>query len=83
MRRKLSAISSILFIISVVAYLTMLFGNDSLLFVGVLISVVGLVIALFSESGIYKKIGLIGNGFIIFITIIIPTIVTTFFWNTP
>lgn len=83
MKKHLSKISFILFFVGVVAYAAMLLGNDHFLFVGVIISLIGFVAALFAEKGLYKRVGLIGNGGILFITIIIPVVVTTFFWNTP
>ncbi|MGP4070330.1 hypothetical protein [Halobacillus sp. B29] len=83
MRRKLGIISTVLFLVSLVAYITMLSGNDAFLFAGVFISLLGVVFAMFSNKGPYRNIGLIGNGLIILVVIIIPFIVTTFFWNTP
>ncbi|MFG6147627.1 hypothetical protein [Halobacillus sp. B23F22_1] len=83
MRRNPGIISSVLFLISLVAYTSMLFGNEIFLFTGVIVSIIGKVFALFSKKGIYRKIGLIGNGLIVLVLIIVPLIVTTFFWNTP
>ncbi|MCP3032858.1 hypothetical protein LF817_16145 [Halobacillus sp. A1] len=83
MRRKLGIISTLLFLASLAAYITMLSGNDAYLFAGVVISLVGVVFAIFSEKGTYRKVGFIGNGLILIVTIMISLIVTTFFWNTP
>ncbi|MFG6117242.1 hypothetical protein ACGTN9_18980 [Halobacillus sp. MO56] len=55
MRRNLGIISAALFLISLVIYITMLFGNDSFLLAGGVTSIIGLVIALFSKKGIYRK----------------------------
>ncbi|KIL51513.1 hypothetical protein KP77_10250 [Jeotgalibacillus alimentarius] len=83
MKSKLGVFSTILFLIALVSYIAVLFGNDSFLLVGVILSVLGFILGLFSEKGVYRKIGLIGNGIILFVTIVIPFIVTTFFWNRP
>ncbi|MYL18616.1 hypothetical protein GLW04_01870 [Halobacillus litoralis] len=83
MRRKLGIISTVLFLVSLAAYITTLSGNDAFLFAGVVIAVLGLVFAMLSEKGTYRKIGFMGNGLILLVSIIIPFIVTTFFWNTP
>ncbi|MDX1771649.1 MAG: hypothetical protein R3328_08985 [Planococcaceae bacterium] len=83
MKSKLGVLSTILFLIGLVSYVVVLFGNDSFLSVAVISSALGFILGLFAEKGMYKKIGLIGNGVILFTTIIIPFIVTTFFWNRP
>ncbi|TMU87269.1 hypothetical protein FGG79_03835 [Bacillus sp. BHET2] len=83
MRKKLSVISFLLFLIGAAAFIAMLLGYDRFLFAGVIISVAGFVTALFSEKGLYKRVGLFGNGGIVFVAIIVPLVVTTFFWNTP
>ncbi|WP_433747454.1 hypothetical protein [Falsibacillus pallidus] len=83
MRSKLSSISFILFLIAVVSYLVTLLGLDKFLIIAVLCSAAGFVIALFSKSGMYKTLSLFGNGFIIFIAILIPFVVTTFIWTGP
>ncbi|MCA1054053.1 hypothetical protein LCM10_03555 [Rossellomorea aquimaris] len=83
MKKNLSLISFVLFLLAAASYLIMLFGMDKFLLAGVICSVVGLVIALFSESGIHKKIGLFGNGTFVVLTVIVPFFVTTFLWNTP
>ncbi|TDL32086.1 hypothetical protein E2R51_12065 [Jeotgalibacillus sp. S-D1] len=66
-----------------VSYIIVLFGNDYLLLVGVILSALGFILALFAKKDMYRILGLIGNGILLFITIVIPFIVTTFFWNTP
>jgi hypothetical protein len=63
--------------------MAVLAGKDDFLLAGVILSAIGFILALFAEKGVYKKVGLIGNGIIIFIAVIIPFIVTTFFWNEP
>jgi hypothetical protein len=83
MKSKLGIFSTLLFFIGLISYIAVLFGNDSFLFIGVILSALGFVLALFAEKGMYKKVGLVGNGIIIIISIVIPFIVTTFFWNTP
>lgn len=83
MKGKLSIFSSLLFFIGLISYIAVLFGNDNFLFIGVVLSALGFILALFAEKGLYKKVGLFGNGIIIIIAIVIPFIVTTFFWNTP
>lgn len=83
MKKILSIVSTVLFFIGLMSYILILFGNDNFLLVGVIASTIGFILALFAEKGVYKKVGLIGNGIIIFIAVIIPFIVTTFFWNEP
>jgi hypothetical protein len=83
MKGKLGAFSTILFFIGLVSYIVVLFGKDDFLLAGVILSAIGFILALFAEKGVYKKVGLIGNGIVIFIAVIIPLIVTTFFWNEP
>ncbi|UOR12812.1 hypothetical protein [Halobacillus amylolyticus] len=83
MKRIFSIFSSVLFFIGLAFYIAVLFGYDTFLLGGVIVSVIGFILALFGEKDIYKKIGLIGNGLIIFVTVLIPFIVTTFFWNEP
>lgn len=83
MRKIVSILSTILFFTGLASYIAVLFGNDNFLLGGVIVSIIGFILALFAEEGVYKKIGLIGNGIIIFIAVIIPFIVTTFFWNEP
>jgi hypothetical protein len=83
MKSKLGIFSTLLFFIGLISYIAVLFGNDSFLFIGVILSALGFVLALFAEKGMYKKVGLVGNGILLIISIVIPFIVTTFFWNTP
>jgi hypothetical protein len=83
MKSKLGMFSILLFIFGLISYIAVLFGNDNFLFIGVILASLGFILAVFAEKGIYKAVGLFGNGIIIFITIVIPFIVTTFFWNTP
>jgi hypothetical protein len=83
MKKKMSVISFTLFLIATASYLAVLTGIDEFLLAAVICSVAGLVLALFADSGKYKKISIFGNGVIIFISVFIPFVVTTFFWNTP
>jgi uncharacterized membrane protein len=83
MKKKLSLLSFGLFLIGALFYVMMLFGRDEFLLAGVICSAAGLIIALFSERGPYKKIAIAGNGVIVCIALIMPMVVTTFFWNTP
>ncbi|TMN22164.1 hypothetical protein [Lentibacillus cibarius] len=84
MKSKLGGFSTILFLIGLVSYIAIFLGNDNFLLVGgVIISAIGFILALFAEKGVYKKIGLIGNGIILFIAFVIPFIVTNFLWNRP
>ncbi|MGX9134980.1 hypothetical protein ACWV26_11470 [Rummeliibacillus sp. JY-2-4R] len=83
MKSKIGLFSSILFIVGLASYIIALFGKDSYLLVGVIATAIGFLLALFAEKGVYKRIGLIGNGVIVFIGVIFPFIVTTFFWNEP
>lgn len=83
MKKALGIISTILFIVGLVCYVAMFFGNDSYLLGGVIASIMGFILALFAEKGAYKRIGLFGNAIIVIIAVIFPFIVTTFFWNRP
>ncbi|MEN1970052.1 hypothetical protein WMZ97_18510 [Lentibacillus sp. N15] len=83
MRSKLGGFSTILFFVGLVSYGVVLLVNDSFLLGAVIVSAIGFILALFAEKGVYKKIGLFGNGIILVITIVIPFIVITFFWNEP
>jgi hypothetical protein len=83
MKSKLGGFSTILFFVGIVLYGLVLSGFDRFLIGAVIVSAVGIIIASFAEKGVYKKIGLFGNGIILVITIVIPFIVTTFFWNEP
>ncbi|WLR41612.1 hypothetical protein LC087_12060 [Bacillus carboniphilus] len=59
-----------------------LFPGPLLMFSVTILPVIGLVASLKSK-GIIKVIGIIGNSFILVWAVILPTIVTTFFWNQP
>ncbi|MGV2622548.1 UNVERIFIED_CONTAM: hypothetical protein N8J90_15230 [Halobacillus marinus] len=83
MKRTMARISICLFALSLILYIVMLLGNDAYLLISVVLAVFGLIAGVFSEKGLYKRIGLIGNGALVIVTIVIPLIVTTFFWNTP
>ncbi|QTC41662.1 hypothetical protein I7V34_21935 [Bacillus sp. V3] len=83
MKKKLSFLSFVLFLIGALFYVMMLFGRDEFLLAGVSCSAAGLIIALFSERGTFKKIAIAGNVVIVGVALIVPFIVTTFFWNTP
>lgn len=83
MKKVSGIISAILFVVGLLCYVVMLFGNDSFLLSGVIASAIGFILALFAEKGAYKGIGLIGNAIIVIVGVIFPFIVTTFFWNQP
>jgi hypothetical protein len=83
MKSKLGGFSTILFFVGIVLYGLVLSGFDRFLIGAVIVSAVGIIMASFAEKGVYKKIGLFGNSIILVITIVIPFIVTTFFWNEP
>ncbi|WJE15070.1 hypothetical protein QRD89_15295 [Halobacillus sp. ACCC02827] len=83
MKRTMSRISICLFALSLILYIVMLLGNDAYLLISVVLAVFGLIAGAFSEKGLYKRIGLIGNGALVVVTLVIPITVTTFFWNTP
>lgn len=83
MKQKLARLSVLLFLLSSVAFIIMLFGNDTFLFAGAVLALVGLVMAIISERGLFRNIGLIGNGSVVMVVYILPFIVTTFFWNSP
>ncbi|GGB55707.1 hypothetical protein F3157_08325 [Virgibacillus dakarensis] len=83
MKKIVGTLSTVFFLFGLAAYILALLGNDSFWFGGVVVSAIGFLLAFFAEKGVVRKTGLIGNGAIVFITIIIPFIVTTFFWNEP
>jgi hypothetical protein len=83
MKKALGILSSILYGISLFSYVLFLATGSNVLIIVVGASTGGFILALFSEKGVLKKIGLIGNGLILIISVIIPLIVTTFFWNSP
>lgn len=83
MKKLSGVISTILFFIGFVFYIAMFFGNDNFLLSGVIVSAIGVIFSFFSDKGIYKRIGLFGNGMIIIAAVVFPFLVTTFFWNKP
>lgn len=83
MKSKLGGLSTILFFVGIMLYGLVLLGFDKFLIGAVIVSAVGIIMASFAEKGVYKKVGGFGNGIILVITIVIPFIVTTFFWNEP
>ncbi|WP_421377864.1 hypothetical protein ACOJQI_11535 [Bacillus salacetis] len=83
MKKYLGLISLVLFILAATSYLTVFIGVDELLLFAVICSVVGMIVALFADGGSYRKFALFGNGAIILLSLVIPFVVTTFFWNSP
>ncbi|PFA63354.1 hypothetical protein CN378_18600 [Bacillus sp. AFS015802] len=75
--------SFIFFLIGLGLYSFSLLGKDTFLLPSVIIAAIGFVAALFGEKVIYRKLGLFGNGLILVVGLLIPFIVTTFFWNKP
>ncbi|QOR64879.1 hypothetical protein IM538_13580 [Cytobacillus suaedae] len=83
MKSKVGGVSTVLFFVGLVLYIAVFIGNDRFLLGAVIVSISGFILALFADKSTYKNIGLFGNGFIIVITIVIPFMITTFFWNEP
>ncbi|WP_230980710.1 hypothetical protein [Rossellomorea arthrocnemi] len=83
MKKYLTIGSFLFFLISLIIYILSFLGYDTFLLPAVIISVIGFITALFGEKSIYRKIGLFGNGVILVVVLLIPFIVTTFFWNSP
>ncbi|CAN7520673.1 hypothetical protein [Rossellomorea sp. LjRoot5] len=83
MKKSLGTGSFILFLIGLVFYFLALLGKDTLLLPAVITAVVGFVAGLFGEKTIQRKIGLYGNGLILVVGLLLPFVVTTFFWNKP
>jgi hypothetical protein len=52
----------------------------SLILVG---SIIGVILSWFGSKGVMRNIGVFGNAFVLFFTVIGPLIVRTFIWNTP
>lgn len=84
MKNIFGIISTILFIVGLVCYVSMFFGSyDSVILAGIIASVIGFILAFFAKKDVFKQIGLFGNAIVLIISIILPFIVTTFFWNQP
>ncbi|PFG07602.1 hypothetical protein [Bacillus sp. es.034] len=83
MKKVFSIGSFTIFLIGLVFYFLTLLGNDTFLLPAVIMAGIGFVAALFGKKTIYRKIGLFGNGLILVIGILLPFVVTTFFWNKP
>ncbi len=84
MRRKIGSFSSILFFIGLSSYLiALVFAIDIFMICWVIASGIGFILALFAEKGVSRKNGLIGNGVIIFITVVLPFLVRTLYWTGP
>lgn len=85
MKSKLGLLSTGLFVLGLICYVVFAFltGDNAFLFISIASSFIGFALALFAVKDLFKRVGLIGNGVVIFIAIILPFIITTFFWNTP
>ncbi|MBE4909870.1 hypothetical protein IMZ08_17685 [Bacillus luteolus] len=83
MKSKIGGVSTVLFFVGLLLYCLAFMGNDRFLLGAVIVSAIGLILALIAGKSTYKIIGLFGNGIIIIITIVVPFLVTTFFWNHP
>ncbi|OXS63881.1 hypothetical protein B0G93_102331 [Bacillus sp. V-88] len=83
MKKVFSLGSFIIFLIGLVFYFLAFLGKDTFLLPAVIMAVVGFVAGLFGEKTIYRKIGLFGNGIILVVGLLLPFVVTTFFWNKP
>ncbi|KPL60260.1 hypothetical protein [Rossellomorea vietnamensis] len=83
MKKVFSTGSFIIFLIGLVFYFLALLGKDTFLLPAVITAVVGFVAGLFGEKTILRKIGLYGNGLILVVGLLLPFVVTTFFWNKP
>jgi hypothetical protein len=83
MKKRLNYISFTLFLIAAISYFTVFIGIDELLLIAAISSAFGFIIALFGDRGKVKKISIFGNAMIIFLSVIMPLVITTFFWNSP
>ncbi|RWZ58614.1 hypothetical protein EQV77_06505 [Halobacillus fulvus] len=83
MKKKTAILSIVLFGINIIFCLLTLIGYDEFLLPVAILSFTGFLVALFSKKGRYRNIGLMGNLGIVFMTLILPFIVTVFFWNSP
>ncbi|MGG4169385.1 hypothetical protein ABEW00_18235 [Rossellomorea vietnamensis] len=83
MKKVFSMASFIIFLVGLVFYLLALLGKDTFLLPAVITAVVGFLAGLFGEKTIQRKIGLIGNALILVVGLLLPFVVTTFFWNKP
>lgn len=83
MKKYSGLISVCLFVLSLIGFIIMLLGNDKLLFTCVILSILSFLLAIYAEKSIYQKIGLIGSCALLVVILLIPFIVTTFFWNEP
>jgi hypothetical protein len=83
LKKVFSMGSFIIFLIGLVFYALAFLGKDAFLLPAVIMAVVGFVAGLFGEKTIQRKIGLFGNGLILAVGLLLPFLVTTFFWNKP
>ncbi|MEI2664182.1 hypothetical protein [Rossellomorea sp. LJF3] len=83
MKKVFSLGSFIIFLVGLVFYFLALLGKDTFLLPAVITAVIGFLAALFGEKTAYRKIGLFGNGLILVVGLLLPFVVTTFFWNKP
>jgi hypothetical protein len=89
MRKSLSIWSFVIFSFNLLLYFLSFFvGIDVfpgkvmlLLLVGG--SIIGIILAMIGQRGTLRNFGLFGNFIVLLVSAIIPTIVTTFFWNRP
>jgi hypothetical protein len=83
LKKVFSMGSFIIFLIGLVFYALALLGKDAFLLPAVIMAVVGFVAGFFGEKTTHRKIGLFGNGLLLVVGLLLPFVVTTFFWNKP
>ncbi|MFI8684855.1 hypothetical protein [Rossellomorea sp. NPDC077527] len=83
MKKVFSIASFFIFIIGLVFYVLALLGKDTFLLPSVITALVGFLAGLFGEKTIHRKIGMFGNGLLLVVGLLLPFVVTTFFWNKP
>ncbi|OIK08325.1 hypothetical protein [Bacillus sp. MUM 13] len=87
--KKLSLISIVAFLVSVIvlgrSLLTTsgdLFSGPVMIAICIILPIIGLLAALISNKGALKLIGITGNSLVLLFSVIVPA-VTTLFWNQP
>lgn len=88
--KKYEGISFVLFIFLALVYLVSIYGGVDLfpgqitIIILTVFPIIGLILAFSSKGGGFLKvISIIGNLAVLMIAVIVPVIVTTFFWNQP
>jgi len=84
--KKFGFISVTVFLISLMVYAAWFFNEDlfskSAMIIAVLLPIVGIITAFFTNEKSLKIVGLLGNSLVLLWALVIP-FASTLFWNTP